>query len=103
LEAISHHVVILRCVEVGWHLITLGNNNIKELFFQALIETRQKLCQMFPGFNIFRNHLYLGGYRGHPKVLKFTKFVGYDIRRLCSKKITDRCPRRPAPHNSLRD
>jgi hypothetical protein len=31
-------VVVLRCVEVGWHLIVLGYNNTKELFFQALIE-----------------------------------------------------------------
>jgi hypothetical protein len=31
-------VVVLRCVEVGWHLIAWGYNNTKELFFQALIE-----------------------------------------------------------------
>jgi hypothetical protein len=51
--ALSHHVVVLRCVEVGRHLIALGHINIKELFLQALIENRQKLCQMFPRINIF--------------------------------------------------
>ena len=51
-------MVVLRCVEVGWHLIALGYNNIKELFFQALMKNRQKLCQMFPQFNIRGIHLH---------------------------------------------